>query len=113
MDWTTIVVSFVTAIVSSGGIASILFFKESKRARQLQNEVTASAQWRELYDKSEGRIISQANRIDALYKEIGRLRNQKDELTTQNALYTIFRCGDVGCATRKPQLEVKFMDAKR
>lgn len=102
MDWSTVIIAIVSALVSGGGIAGIVFFKENKRARQLQNETTASAQWRELYDKAEAKVESQNKKIDALYKENGYLRDHNNSLTTQKAVLTMYKCESLGCATRKP-----------
>lgn len=102
MDWTTILVAIGSALLSGGGIAGVVFFKENKRARQLDNETTASAQWRELYDKSEAKVEHQSLKIDALYKENGYLRDQNNSLTTQRAVLAMYKCETLGCASRKP-----------
>lgn len=102
MDWTTILVAAVSALISGGGIAGLVFFRENKRARQLENEATASSQWRELYEKSEAKVESQSLKIDALYKENGYLRDQNNSLTTQKAVLTMYKCEMPECANRKP-----------
>lgn len=102
MDWTTIIVAMVSALVSGGGIAGLVYFRENKRARQLQNENTASAQWRELYEKSEAKVECQSMKIDALYKENGYLRDQNNSLTTQRAILASYKCETIGCPDRKP-----------
>lgn len=102
MDWTTILVAAVSALISGGGIAGLVFFRENKRARQLENEATASSQWRELYEKSEAKVESQSVKIDALYKENNYLRDQNNSLTTQKAVLTMYKCETLECANRKP-----------
>lgn len=102
MDWTTIIVALISALVSSSGIAGVIFFRENKRARQLENETTASAQWRELYEKSEAKVESQGNKIESLYKENGYLRDQNNSLTTQKAVLVMYKCEVLECANRRP-----------
>ncbi|MEG1759512.1 MAG: hypothetical protein RSB23_06260 [Alistipes sp.] len=102
MDWTTIIVAIVSALLTSGGLASIFFFRENKRAKQLENETTASAQWRELYDKSEAKVDSQTLKIDAMYKENNYLRDQNNNITTQNAVLKMYKCEFLACTNRKP-----------
>lgn len=102
MDWTTIIVALISALVSSSGIAGVIFFRENKRARQLENETTASAQWRELYEKSEAKVESQGKKIESLYKENGYLRDQNNSLTTQKAVLTMYKCETLECANRRP-----------
>ncbi|WP_418981686.1 hypothetical protein [Alistipes sp.] len=102
MDWSTILTALVSALLSGGGIAGVVFFRENKRARQLQNENTASAQWRELYDKAEAKVESQGLKIESLYKENKHLRDQNNDLTTQNAVLKIWKCKRIGCTDREP-----------
>lgn len=108
MDWTTIIVAAVSALISGGGIAGIVFFRENKRAKQLQNEATASSQWRELYEKSEAKVESQSVKIDALYKENNRLRDENNSLTTQAAVMTMYKCEKLVCADRMPPFGSQF-----
>lgn len=108
MDWTTIITALASALLSGGGIAGVVFFRENKRARQLQNETTASAQWRELYEKSEAKVESQGLKIEALYKENNYLRDQNNSLTTQRAVLTMYKCETLACADRKPPFGSQF-----
>ena len=55
MDWTTVIVSLLSGLLSGGGLAGLVFFKENKRNKQLQNETMASSQWKDLYEKSAGK----------------------------------------------------------
>ena len=104
MDWTTILVAVLSALLSGGGIAGLMFFKENKRAKQLENETTASSQWRELYLDAKGEIRELNNKIDGLYKTIGDLRNLGNGLKTQNAVLTTLKCENVACSIRIPPL---------
>lgn len=102
MDWTTIILAVVSALLSGGGIASVFYFREDKQAKQLQNEATASAQWRELYEKSETKCEDQSRKIEALYKENKLLRDENNGITTQNAVLKLYKCNKIGCIDREP-----------
>ncbi len=102
MNWTTILVSLLSGLLSGGGLAGLFFFKENKRDRQLKNESTASAQWKDLYEKSEAKVEAQSTKIDILYKEKERQRDQIDSLKTQKAVLVVYKCEMLGCAQRKP-----------
>lgn len=102
IDWNGVIVGVVSALVSGGGIAGIFYFRENKRAKQLDNETTASAQWRELYEKSEIKVDSQSKKIDAQYKESNYLRDQNNNITTQNAVLKMYKCETLGCTNRQP-----------
>jgi len=102
MDWTTIIITALSSLLSGGVIGGVVFFRENKRARQLENENTASAQWRELYEKAEAKVEAQNGKIEALFKENGRLRDQNNSLTTQRAVMSVYKCVEFGCSKRRP-----------
>lgn len=102
IDWTTIIITALSSLLSGGVIGSVVFFRENKRARQLENESTASAQWRELYEKAEAKVEAQNGKIEALFRDNGRLRDQNNSLTTQRAVLSIYKCVEVGCSNRRP-----------
>ncbi len=104
MDLTMIITTALTAILSSGSVAGIFYFKENKRAKQLQNEITAASQWRELYEKSEKKVDSQGVKIEKLYKENGQLRDERDDLSTEVATLKIYKCETIKCEKRVPPL---------
>ncbi len=104
MDITTVITAILSALISGGGIAGVVFYRENKRARQLQNESTASAQWRELYEKSEAKVEVQSQKIETLYRANGRLRDQNNKLTTENVKLAIYKCNTISCASRTPPL---------
>ena len=102
MDWTTILVAAVSSLLSGGAIGGVVFFRENKRARQLENETTASAQWRELYEKAEAKVEAQNGKIESLYKENGYLRDRNNGLKTQRAVLAVYKCEELGCPARRP-----------
>lgn len=102
MDWNTILISALSAVLSGGGIAGLVFFRENKRAKQLANETTASEQWRELYEKMESKHDKLSLKIDSLFKENSYLRDQNNNLTTQKAVLTMYKCSTLNCTNRQP-----------
>lgn len=107
MDWMSLLSSIVTAVLTGGGITAFLYRKENKRAKQLENETTASSQWRELYERAETRADALNVKIDELYKELSYIRDKNNGLTTQNAVLKILKCKRIGCADRKPPIDKK------
>lgn len=107
MDWGTIIVSLGGSFLTGGAFISLLYRRENKRAKQLENETTASAQWRELYEQAEAKVSAQSVKIDELYRKIGHLRDQNNGLTTQNAVLKILKCKRIGCTDRQPPIDKK------
>lgn len=109
MDWTTIISSLIAALLGGGGIGTLFYRRETKRAKQTENELKLAAGWRELaeakqtrIDKLESTIESKDIKIEELYVEIGQLRNDKDILSTEVAVLKVYKCIDIACAVRKP-----------
>jgi hypothetical protein len=107
MDWMSLLSSIAAAILTGGGITAFLHRKENKRAKQLENEATASSQWRELYERAEARAETLNTKVDELYKKLGYLRDQNNGLTTQNAVLKILKCKRIGCSDRQPPIARK------
>jgi len=111
MDWTTIVTSLVAALIPSGLVGTLIFFKENKRSRQLDNESKVIAEWQgiaDMYQKRCGElkatVDSKNAKIEELYKEGAVMRERLDKLSSKNAVLEIFKCKEISCGNRKPPL---------
>ena len=89
-------------MLAGGGLASIIYIKENKRTKRLQNDILASSQWKELFEKEETKNEKLGAKLDASYKENSLLRDKNNDLTTQNAVLKIHKCEVIGCKDRKP-----------
>lgn len=104
MDWGSIIMSVIGALTTGGVFSSIFFFKENKRKKQLDNDSTASSQWQELYERAEAKIEAQSKKIETLFKMNNELRDQNNNLTTENAVLKIVKCKRISCEDREPPL---------
>lgn len=111
MDWTTIITALIAALVPSGLVGTLIFYKESKRSRQLDNESKVIAEWQgiaEMYKKCCGElkatVDSKNAKIEELYKEEAVMRERLDKLSSKNAVLEIFKCKEIACGNRKPPL---------
>lgn len=105
MDWTTIITSLLGGLLTGGGLAGIVYLKENKRAKQLQNDILASSMWKELFEKEETKNEKLGAKLDASYKENSQLRDKNNDLTTQNAVLKILKCETIGCDKREPPIK--------
>lgn len=101
MEW----LELLLGALGGGGICSIFLIKETRKAKRIENERNASQVWRELYEKSEQRCDTLSSKIDQLYKENSKFRDENNELTTQNAVLSIQKCVVNGCKERVPPRE--------
>lgn len=101
MDWATIITAVVSAI-SGGGIMSIFYFRENRAKKTLENDAMASDSWQELFEKSEERVEKLNQKIDALYVDNAKFRDENNRLTTENAVLSMQKCERNGCPDRIP-----------
>ena len=101
MDWTTVMTALISAL-SGGGIVGVFYFRENKRKKELENDALASDGWQELYAKSEERNDRMSQKIDQLYSELSKFRDDNNRLTTENAVLTMQKCEKKGCGDRIP-----------
>ena len=111
MDWTTIVTSLVAALIPSGLVGTLIFFKENKRSRQLDNESKVIEEWKGITDMYKKRcdelkatVDSKNEKIEELYREGATMRERLDKLSSKNAVLEIFKCKEISCGNRKPPL---------
>lgn len=111
MDWTTIVTSLVAALIPSGFVGTLIFYKENKRGRQLENESKVIEEWQGIANMYKNRceelkqtLDSKNAKIEEMYKEEAGMREKLDKRSSRNAVLEIFKCKEISCGTRKPPL---------
>ena len=111
-DWIAAIVALLGSIGGLGGLCSIfLFYRENKRAKQLENEHKANSEVWMLVEKYKQRtsdlestIAEKDHKIDSLYNTNNELRNRNDKLSSTVAALSILRCKVVGCIDRVPPM---------
>ena len=104
------VISSFTALVGvllGGG--GVLFWKQDKRAKVLENEAKQSDEWRKLYERSDQDSRDKDAKIDAMYAEKKELRQELDrkseeitELKLKNKELEYQKCQKFECTRRLP-----------
>ena len=109
MDWTTIIISLGGALLTGGGALSLLYYKENRRAKQLDNEKSVIEEWcgiaedrRNRCDELKASLDNKDRKIDELYKENSELRKRNDRLSSANTALSIYKCKVIGCDKRQP-----------
>lgn len=101
----------VTAIVGciAGNIMMFLFLPQEKKAKNLENEAKQSEEWKKLYEEAHAESRAKDEKIDSLYAEITKHRDEKAEksvriaeLEVENAKLRILKCEVPSCPNRKP-----------
>ena len=97
----------VLGILLGGG--GVLFWKQDKRAKEIENEAKQSDEWRKLYERSEQDSRDKSDKIDRLYDEKKELRERFEtlmaecaELKIQNKELEYQKCQRFECLKRCP-----------
>lgn len=114
MDWSGIISGLIAGGFSSGFAMSLMYFKENKKAKQLENEKAAIDEWQDIAQERKNRcdelkasLDHKDKKIDELYKENAELRKRNDKLSSTNTALSIFKCKILGCDKRKPPLDTE------
>ena len=107
----TAIVSAISTLVVALGGGSLLYHKQNKIAKKIENESSQSAEWRKLYDEMKGELQNKDSKIDELYKErkkydadIADLRKRITDLEIMLKGERIYRCELMDCKNRKPPM---------
>lgn len=111
MDWTTIITTALTLLIPSGILGSVVFYRENKRGKQLENEAKVIVEWQGIADMYKSRceelkatVDAKDEKIEELYRNETAMREKLDKLSSKNAVLEIFKCRDISCDKRKPPL---------
>ena len=102
MDWSNIIIAVISAVLSGGGVATLLMLKENKQAKRVDNDLKLSQGLQERNKLLEEKLDKKDIKIEELYAEKDALRNENDRLSTENAVLRVYKCIKVGCAERQP-----------
>lgn len=110
LNW-EIATGILTILLGGSGIPIFFFYRERKKTKRLENEaldlkneITLSGQWQVLFERSDATVKEKDKKIDELYVANNRLRDENNQLTTENAVIKLLKCEMVGCDKRMPPL---------
>ena len=118
MDWTTIIITILTLLISNGGLVTLVTLREKKNAAFLDNISKLIDQWQEVAndrklraDELKSDLDRKDAKIDSLYAEIAKLRSELDHTRTSEAVARMLKCENTACLDRKPpfgSVEIKI-----
>ena len=115
MNWSDILAGLIAAIFSSGVFLSLLYYRENKKAKQIENEKSIVDEWQGIAaerksrcDELKSSLDHKDNKIEELYKENAELRKRNDGLSSANTALSILKCKEVSCTKREPPLDNEY-----
>ena len=106
-------IEIILAVISglfAGGISPLLFFRQEKTSKSLENESKLSEEWIKLYNEECNERKERDAKIDQLYLDINKHMDEKSEmakriteLEVENTRLKLLMCEVPSCPKRKPQ----------
>lgn len=121
IDWSTFILSLAGTLVGGGGLTALVLIPQTRKSKILDNEAKQSEEWKKLYEEErqsfltlrkekDAEIKERDAKIDSLYGEISRHRDEKAVLAKKNAelevcniKLTFLKCVVPSCMKRDPQ----------
>lgn len=118
LDWGTVITCIITFF--AGNLSTLVFFPQLRNSKKIDNESKQSEEWRKLYEEAneelkeerkrfDDMVAVKDNKIDALFTEISKHRDEKAEksnkiasLEVENTRLCILKCEVPACPNRKP-----------
>lgn len=108
-DWLTLLTTFITVLVPTGGLTAIVTLRDKKTAAFLENAKTLTDQWQEVADGRKTRMDElkadldrKEDIIQKQWAEISELRISLDHARTAQAVADILKCKKTSCNDREP-----------
>lgn len=89
MDWLNFIVGIVGVVVGS----SLMFYRQNKEAKIIQNESALSAEWEKLYNEQKSERLNNA-------EQIRQLRAELDGVKAEIAMLRPLVCHRTDCESR-------------
>jgi len=97
------IIAGIVSSIAGGAVVTFATLGAKKREANLNNDVKASGQWKELYERSEQDSSRKSEVIERLYKERVELLEKNGLLSNELSILTLKRCDVRGCDARVPQ----------
>ena len=108
-DWLTLLTTFITVLVPTGGLTAIVTLRDKKTAAALDNVKTVVDRWQEIVEDRKTRaeelkadLDRKEDIIQKQWVEISELRNSLDHARTAQAVAKMLECKKTGCTEREP-----------
>lgn len=113
MEWVSTIVAAIVGLLSAFGGGSIIYARQTRRLKEIENEAKQSDEWRKLYEEMKKEAAERDRKIDDLYNEISKHRDEKGvmrkeiaKLEVQVAQLRYTKCEKLYCADRVPPTEL-------
>lgn len=95
------VFTFITGLVGAltGAAGSFLFYRQNRKAKEIENESSLAAEWEKLYREQRSIVEANSAKIDDLVKQVTSLKAEVAGLQSLKR----FVCVNVDCPERRKE----------
>lgn len=113
MEWVSTIVAAIVGLLSALGGGSIIYARQTRQLKEIENEAKQSEEWRKLYEEMKKEVAERERKIDNLYCEISRHRDEKVEMRKEMTRLEVkvvkleyAKCESSYCPDRVPPTEL-------
>lgn len=100
-DWIDIIVGAVCSLIAAFGGGGIIYYRQTKKMKDIEVVHTQADEWKRLYEESEDERKTLSNKIDELYKEQHELRRKMLMLEVEVKRLLPYTCTRIDCNQRQ------------
>lgn len=99
------IVALISAIGGTllGG-GSVLFYKQNKNAKIIENESALVKEWEKLYYEEKHKREVNSDKLEQLSVEVAKLRAEVEMLKADKSHLQYYKCVNVECEKRNPPI---------
>lgn len=106
IEWVTAISSAIAGIVGALGGGGVMYFRQNKAAKEIENSSNLAAEWQKLFVESKAEVAEKEAKIDEMRKELNELQSRVNKLEVSLSHTNYWRCEVVDCKNRRPPLFV-------
>lgn len=102
MDIVAIISAIGGTLIGGGGV---LFYKQNKNAKIIENESALVKEWEKLYNEEKTKREVNSDKLEQLSVEVAKLRAEVEMLKADKSNLQYYKCVNVECEKRNPPIK--------
>lgn len=101
MDWVSLISAVGGLLIGGGGV---LFYRQNKAAKVIDNESRLALEWEKLYQEQKTKREENSAKLEKLADEVARLRAEVEMLKADKSTLQHYKCINIDCDKRNPPI---------
>ena len=105
MEWLVSLISSILGLLLGGG--GVLFYKQNRAAKVIENESNLVKEWEKLYKEEKSKREINSEKLEKLSLEVAELKGMVEILKADKINLMHYKCTNIDCDKRQPPMEKK------